>query len=46
VWFDRTRDMPDPDNYEGRLAELAGQYLDRFQALDVMFDKHHPVEEH
>ncbi|MFC7272530.1 GNAT family N-acetyltransferase [Paractinoplanes rhizophilus] len=46
VWFDYTREAPDPANYEERLRSMAGEYLDRFQALDVLFEKHHPHEEH
>jgi ribosomal protein S18 acetylase RimI-like enzyme len=46
VWFDRTQDMPEPSEYASRMAVLAGPYLDRFEALDELFDKHHPVEPH
>ena len=46
VWFDYTRESPDPENYEERLRALAGEYLDRFLALDVLFEKHHPHDEH
>lgn len=46
VWFDRTRDIPEVADYERRLADLAGCYLDRFQALDALFDEHHPKEPH
>jgi ribosomal protein S18 acetylase RimI-like enzyme len=46
VWFDWTGDMPEIERYEERLRALAGEYLDRFQALDVLFDKHHPHEPH
>jgi ribosomal protein S18 acetylase RimI-like enzyme len=46
VWFDYTREAPDPDNYDERLATLAGKYLDRFLALDELFAKHHPHDEH
>jgi ribosomal protein S18 acetylase RimI-like enzyme len=46
VWFDYTREAPDPENYDERLAALAGKYLDRFQALDELFAKHHPHDEH
>jgi ribosomal protein S18 acetylase RimI-like enzyme len=46
VWFDYTREAPDPENYEERLAKLAGKYLDRFQALDELFAEHHPHDEH
>lgn len=46
VWFDRTRDVPELDDYERRLADLAGPYLFRFQALDGLMDTHHPSEPH
>jgi len=46
VWFDHTRDTPEIADYDRRLAEIAGQYLVRFQALDALFDEHHPNEPH
>jgi ribosomal protein S18 acetylase RimI-like enzyme len=46
VWFDLTREAPGPDRYEERLEELAGEYLPRFQALDELFEKHHPTDPH
>jgi GNAT superfamily N-acetyltransferase len=46
VWFDRTEDMPEPRDYERRLAALAGPYLANFQALDEVFDKNHPTGPH
>jgi ribosomal protein S18 acetylase RimI-like enzyme len=46
VWFDRTQDAPAPAHYDERLQSLAGEYLDRFQALDELFEKHHPLETH
>ena len=46
VWFDNTGDAPAPANYEERLRALAGEYLDRFNALDELFDKHHPHDPH
>jgi ribosomal protein S18 acetylase RimI-like enzyme len=46
VWFDLTREAPGPERYEERLEELAGQYLPRFQALDELFEKHHPTDPH
>ena len=45
VWFDHTRDAPGPPDFEDRVAELAGPYLDNFAALDVL-DKHEPAEPH
>ncbi|GAA2629347.1 GNAT family N-acetyltransferase [Paractinoplanes durhamensis] len=46
VWFDYTREAPDPPNYDERLQGLAGEYLDRFQALDELFAAHHPHDPH
>jgi ribosomal protein S18 acetylase RimI-like enzyme len=46
VWFDNTTEAPAPDNYDERLRDLAGVYLERFQALDEIFDKHHPTDPH
>jgi GNAT superfamily N-acetyltransferase len=46
VWFDRTRDIPEITDYGRQLADLAGPYLERFQVLDALFDKHHPHEPH
>jgi GNAT superfamily N-acetyltransferase len=46
VRFDRTRDLPEPADYEPWLAGMTERYLDHFQALDVLFEKHHPLEAH
>ncbi|GAB1640387.1 GNAT family N-acetyltransferase [Krasilnikovia sp. MM14-A1259] len=46
VWFDRTAPMTEPPSYDSRLAALAGPYLDRFEALDELFDAHHPEPPH
>jgi ribosomal protein S18 acetylase RimI-like enzyme len=46
VWFDNTTEAPEPEQYEERLRALAGEYLDRFQALDELFEKHHPAGPH
>lgn len=46
VWFDRVNEMPEPPLYGERLAALAGVHLDRFNALDELFDAHHPHDEH
>ncbi|WP_051325715.1 GNAT family N-acetyltransferase [Glycomyces tenuis] len=43
VWLDFTRaDFPSPPFYDERLAELCGEHLPRFQALDEAFGRHHP----
>jgi ribosomal protein S18 acetylase RimI-like enzyme len=46
VWFDRTRELPEIADYDERMAALAGQWLPNFQALDEVFDKHHPQDPH
>ncbi|GAA0472568.1 hypothetical protein Ade02nite_52300 [Paractinoplanes deccanensis] len=46
VWFDYTKESPGPENYEERLKALAGDYHDRFVALDQLFEKHHPHDPH
>lgn len=44
VWF--RRPMPDIPDYDERLAEICGDHLPRFQALDKAFDEHHPKDQH
>jgi ribosomal protein S18 acetylase RimI-like enzyme len=47
VWFDRTTDLPPPhEDDESRLVELAGPWIERFAALDELFEKNHPTEPH
>jgi ribosomal protein S18 acetylase RimI-like enzyme len=46
VWFDRTQDASEPEGYDKRLAELAGEYLPRFQHLDLQMEAHHPGDPH
>jgi hypothetical protein len=46
VWFDRTGEATAPDDYDARTAAAAGPHLARFQALDEVFDEHHPTEPH
>ncbi|MEV8503526.1 GNAT family N-acetyltransferase [Actinoplanes sp. NPDC051475] len=46
VWFDRTRQLPEIPAYEERMTALAGRWLPNFQALDELFEKHHPEEPH
>jgi len=46
VWFDRTREVDPPYEYEKRLADLAGEHIERFGELDDVFDAHHPAEPH
>ena len=42
VWFDRTGEVTEPDDYAKRLADLAGDDLWRFQHLDKQMDDNHP----
>jgi ribosomal protein S18 acetylase RimI-like enzyme len=42
VWFDRTGEASEPEGYEKRLAELAGEDLPRFQHLDLQMEANHP----
>ncbi|MFF5291894.1 GNAT family N-acetyltransferase [Paractinoplanes globisporus] len=46
VWFDRTGEISDPDDYAKRLAELAGDHLPRFLHLDQQMEAHHPADPH
>jgi GNAT superfamily N-acetyltransferase len=46
VWFDRTVEPTEPYAYEKRLEEAAGEFVDRFQELDTLFEAHHPTEPH
>jgi ribosomal protein S18 acetylase RimI-like enzyme len=46
VWFDLTRDVPDPADYDERMTALSGPYRANFAALDDLFGKHHPHDPH
>jgi len=46
VWFDRTVPVPEPDDYDRRLAEACGPWTDRFRVLDELFEENHPEEPH
>ncbi|MFI5493803.1 GNAT family N-acetyltransferase [Actinoplanes sp. NPDC051859] len=46
VWFDRTRELPEIPGYEDRLTAITGRWLPHFEALDELFEKHHPQEPH
>jgi ribosomal protein S18 acetylase RimI-like enzyme len=46
VWFDRTSKPGDPDGYDNRLAEIAGDDLPRFRHLDAQMDAYHPAGAH
>ncbi len=46
VWFDRTGEFIEPDDYAKHLADIAGDDLPRFEDLDKQMDAHHPHEPH
>jgi GNAT superfamily N-acetyltransferase len=46
VWFDRTSEPSEPDDYAKHLADLAGEHLPRFEHLDRQMDAHHPNDPH
>ncbi|HEX4813997.1 MAG TPA: GNAT family N-acetyltransferase [Nonomuraea sp.] len=46
VWFPRTAPLPEPRDYDRRLVQATGSWVDRFRALDALFEAHHPAEPH
>ena len=46
VWFDRTGAASEPEGYEKRLADLAGEHLGQFQHLDRQMEANHPTDPH
>lgn len=46
VWFPCDAQLPPPADYDRRLADACGPFVDRFQYLDHLFDKHHPAVPH
>lgn len=46
VWFDRTTEVPEPDDYDSRLEAACGDAADRFRTLDGLFEENHPEEPH
>ncbi|MBN1172492.1 MAG: GNAT family N-acetyltransferase, partial [Micromonosporaceae bacterium] len=46
VWFHREGPFRPPHDYDERLASVCGAYTNRFQALDELFETHHPAEPH
>lgn len=47
VWFPRDADpIPEPPDYDRRLAEACGRWTERFQILDRLMDAHHPAQPH
>ncbi|WBB69815.1 GNAT family N-acetyltransferase [Micromonospora sp. WMMD812] len=47
VWFPSVGDpAPPPENYDARLAAACGEWTDRFQHLDELFEANHPHPDH
>jgi GNAT superfamily N-acetyltransferase len=46
VWFDRTGEATEPEDYGKHLAAAAGTHVGRFQQLDKLLDDNHPREPH
>ncbi len=46
VWFFADREIPQPADYDQRLAEACGVNADRFAVLDTLFADNHPHEAH
>ena len=46
VWFPRTGPLPEPADYDRRLAAACGRWTDRFRVLDSLFEDNHPSEPH
>jgi ribosomal protein S18 acetylase RimI-like enzyme len=46
VWFDRTTEPGEPEGFEQRLAEAAGEHIERFHELDKLLETHRPSEPH
>ncbi|GAA2210500.1 GNAT family N-acetyltransferase [Nonomuraea monospora] len=46
VWFPYTSPLPTPHDYDRRLAEATGEWVDRFRTLDELFEKNHPAAPH
>ncbi|MEU1724182.1 GNAT family N-acetyltransferase [Nonomuraea sp. NPDC005692] len=44
VWLTHTADapLPEPPDYDRRLAAATGRWADRFRLLDELFERHHP----
>ncbi|HEX6472172.1 MAG TPA: GNAT family N-acetyltransferase, partial [Streptosporangiaceae bacterium] len=46
VWFPRTGPLPEPADYDRRLAAACDPWTDRFRVLDELFEANHPGEPH
>ena len=46
VWFDRTVEPTEPEDYARRIEKAAGPYAERFAELDEAFEADHPAQPH
>ncbi len=46
LWFPRLHPMPGPEDYDARLADACGDWVDRFRMIDALFDAEHPATPH
>jgi len=46
VWLPRTAPLPPVPGYDQRLAQVCGEFVDRFHHLDKLFEQHHPEPPH
>lgn len=46
LWIPHLQAVPDPPDYERRLAAACGMWLHRFQLIDTVFGEHHPRTAH
>jgi ribosomal protein S18 acetylase RimI-like enzyme len=46
VWFDYTRPVPEPADYDKRLAAFAGRYRSHFDEIGELLATHHPQQPH
>ena len=46
VWFDRTIEPTEPEDYANRIEKAADSYAERFAELDEAFEALHPPEPH
>jgi GNAT superfamily N-acetyltransferase len=46
VWFPLTEPLPEPADYDRRLAAACDPWTDRFRVLDALFEENHPTEPH
>ncbi|MFC7102833.1 hypothetical protein ACFQQB_21725 [Nonomuraea rubra] len=46
VWFPYTSPLPAPHDYDRRLAEATGAWVERFRTLDELFERNHPAAPH